>query len=156
MKLTPLFLILVLTIAAGGCDGFSAKKKHAPASTSGPADAAVSSYVEDVELAKIILRPKRHNLSVKRDPFEPLIKPKEMLDTMPIDQQREEDVLRGLEYLGLVRVGEKNSVLLKTEKGKGVYRINDKVGQLTIAEIHEDHIVFEKNDRNFKLKRGAR
>jgi hypothetical protein len=111
--------------------------------------------VENIPLTDIIIKPKGQKLSVKRDPFEPLIKPKvDIVDARVLELQQEEDLLMGMRYVGVVKFGEAFSALMHTEDGKGVYQVNDQVNGLTITKIDESSITFTKGNKILKLQRG--
>lgn len=145
---------LVLT----GCDQINALTHRKAKDQKSPVVAAVTAnaQVDDVQLAKIILKPKRHKLSVTRDPFEPLIKPKNSDGTVQsVEEIQQADTLKGMHYLGMVKVGNDISALIKTEHAKDVYKVNDEVNLLKIKTIEEDSITFSKEGKTFKLKRGV-
>ncbi len=162
MKKITLLLTIMMIISLAGCDKPNAiesmfkngSQKQQTVAENVPA-VSPTAIVQDVQLAKIILKPERHKLSVTRDPFEPLIKPKNFDATAnSVEQLQEMDALKGMEFLGLMKVGDIYSALIKTEKTKGVYKVNDQVNQLTITAIEEKSITFTKGSKTFKLKRG--
>lgn len=158
MKKNIWVFIIFVTFALTGCDqatvliGQWTGKRQAVIDNSASVKAVP---VDDVQLAKIILKPKRHKLTITRDPFEPLIKPKNFDATRnAVDQHQLNDELKGMQYVGLVKVGDSFSALIRTDSKKGVYKVNDQVGQLTITAIEEGSITFIQGSKTYKLKRG--
>ena len=157
MKKTLFVYIIFGIFTLTGCDKLTAMINHKAANQQAIPEtaAAVSATpVEDVQLAKIILKPKRHKLTITRDPFEPLIKPKNFDATSRSIEQQQNDDLKGMQYVGLVKVGDTISALIKTGTDKGVYKVNEQVNHLTITAIEESSITFIQGSKTFKLKRG--
>lgn len=161
MNLIRLFIICVL-VALTGCDqitgmmNFKSKKHQQNAAAVNPNAVSAAAPIEDVQLAQIILKPKRHKLTITRDPFEPLIKSKGSNGIgRSIEQLKEADALKDMQYLGMVKVGADTSALIKTQDKKEVYKVNDQVNHLTITAIEEDVITFTQGSKTFKLKRGV-
>ncbi len=161
MNLIRLFIICAL-VTLTGCDqlsgmtNFKSKKHQQNTAAVNPNAVSAASPIEDVQLAQIILKPKRHKLTITRDPFEPLIKSKGSDGIgRSIEQLKEADALKGMQYLGMVKVGEDTSALIKTQDKKEVYKVNDQVNHLTITAIEEDVITFTQGSKTFKLKRGV-
>lgn len=106
--------------------------------------------VQDIDLAKILVKPERHELQINRDPFKPL------LETDTPNVQAKEDPLANMQFVGVVKVGDTFSALIKTEKGKNVYSVNDKLGELVIINITEEFVEFKKGEEVHQLKRGPK
>lgn len=124
----------------------SKQKVEAAAETPTLTDATI----KDVELAKIILKPKRHELSGTNDPFKPLLTG---LDSSA-DDQIGADVLKDIQYLGSIKMGDQISALLKVRDDKGVYKVNDQIKQWVISEIDQEYVLLKKDSVVLKLIRG--
>ena len=105
-------------------------------------------------LSNIMVKPKLFPMAVEHDPFAPLVKPKKVEIAIPTVEEQEADLLMGMRYQGMVKMGETYSVLLHTPDGKGVYQINDQINGLTITAIDESSVTLTKGARTVKLKRG--
>ena len=145
MKRNILITILILSLMGVGCNRVA---KIMPLKKEAPAAPAVKK-VESLELAKLILKPKKVEIDVSKDPFKPLInKEKEPLNSMEVYNPED------LQFLGVVRVGEEYSALLKNEIQKGVFRIDDKIKDYTIVNIEETSVVLSNGNKTITLKRG--
>ena len=160
MKNEKIIAVIMLVFFLSGCDELlktvvPKKKRVKP-----PEPVSVVQYMDNIDLAKLILKPAPYQLKVTRDPFKPLIE-KTDGEALPAAPQMDSDIVRELEekvkkikYLGALKMGDEYSALVKTEKKKGVYKVNDSLDEFTIIEIHPDHLVLQKNRFTFKLKRG--
>ena len=61
-----------------------------------------------------------------------------------------------MKCLGVFKIGDQYSALIRTEKEKSVFKVNDDIEGFTIMEIHEDQIILKKSDMSFTLKRGGK
>jgi hypothetical protein len=111
----------------------------------------VVKMVEDVELAKLILRPESGKLDVSRDPFKPLNYTQQ---SGPAARQTD-DLIKQVELLGVTRVNNEFRALLKTASERRVCQINDVVAGYVIEDIMDDRIILNDGARTITLKRGG-
>lgn len=111
--------------------------------------------VNPEQLSQIIDRPKQYKVPVTRDPFEPLVKmePPAVI-AKAAEEERQLDVFKGMEYAGVVKWGDAYSAYLRTDSGKGVYQVNDRVGDWTITDISEGIVTFKSGEKSYQLQRG--
>src|SRR4030095_8337078 len=141
--------ILILVLATSGCEQIEPqarallkKKKSVTVQEQAP----LVSMMDDTRLAKLILKPKPYELKVTRDPFKPLIERSDksggQLPAGNADLYKvEQDKVSKMRYLGVFKIGDQYSALIRTEKKKSVFKINDDIEGFTVMEIHEDHII---------------
>ena len=110
--------------------------------------------VESAQLAQLILKPKRPKLDISRDPFEPLFFDKQAANTKALPSTQG-DRLDDVRFLGLVRVGDTISALIKTKSGKKMYHVEDNIREYKIREITELNVVLTNGQRTIKVKRGV-
>lgn len=107
------------------------------------------------QLPQIIRRPKQYKVPVLRDPFEPLVKTEPpAVIAKAVEEERQLDVFKGMEYAGVIKWGDAYSAYLRTESGKGVYQVNDRVGDWTITDISEGIVTFKNGEKTYQLQRG--
>ena len=164
MKKKYLIAVLLLTLSLTGCREL-AKVSRFFYGYKGPKKQTVEEQkivlpkFDQPELAKLILRPAMKKTAIQRDPFQPIIAyshGSNRSEAAFLDDS-EEGALNNLTFLGVIKVGDKYSALLKNDlkKGeRGIYSVNDRINGLTITEINEDQIVLQNGTRNFSLKRG--
>ncbi len=160
MKILNRLFLLGLVLFLSGCDQlnslFLPKKKAPPVVEAKP----IVPMLEDTDLAKLILKPEPYKLKVTRDPFKPLIERKEALEKGTQEDavlyQMSQEQVKKMKYLGLIKMADQYSALIKTEKRKGVYKLNDEVEGFYITGIAPDHVVLEKQNMTFNLKRGEK
>lgn len=136
--------VFIVTALAGlsGCQKVKpARKPEQP----------VVKMVEDVELAKLILRPESGKLDVSRDPFKPLDYSQQ---SGPVVRQTD-DLIKQVELLGVTKVNNEFRALLKTASERRVCQINDVVTGYTIKEIMDDRVILSDGTRTITLKRGG-
>lgn len=153
--------VLLVSFACSGCDAYinffkmmknkQRRKEQQVLEQQTPA----LPPVENVDLAKMLLKPKRQRIYVNRDPFKPLFVG---VKTEAKDEKKEElsieAILNQLDFMGVVKMGDRFTALIRNEKGKNVYIAGDKINELTIVEIKEDHIILKKGDKNYTLNRS--
>ena len=152
MNILRLFLISCV-LALGGCDLTPGKKK---AQTE---PSPTVKLVQDMELAKIILKPERQPSVITRDPFKPLLAKTELLNEAKTDdntRRADEEDLKKIKFLGLIKLGENYSVFLQSETKKGVYKVNDEFEHFTIINIQPEFVELKRGNNSYKLKRGEK
>lgn len=118
-------------------------------------NADLDELVAPEKLPEIIGRPKQEKITVSRDPFAPLIKTQPPAEVAKAaEEERRMDVFKGMEYAGVIKWGERYSAYIRTDSGKEVYQINDRVGDWTITDISEQIITFKNGDNTYQLQRG--
>ncbi|MCA9406052.1 MAG: hypothetical protein KC684_05905 [Candidatus Omnitrophica bacterium] len=156
-KLINIFIILICVVVV--CSGCNNRRKQQQALREELKNEPLIEMIDSTELAKIILKPERPDLRIKRDPFTPLNAkiPEEGEDPLMFEQNIE-DLLQSIKYYGYVKVNQEYSALLIINEEKGVFNINDTVKELTISDINQDYIVFKNADnaRTYKLQRGEK
>jgi hypothetical protein len=108
--------------------------------------------VDSPDLAKMILRPKRSQLDISRDPFMPLIGKNEL----PIGLESCVDNLADVSFLGTVKVNNQYLALVAHNKGKDVYQIQSQIRNFTITAIEENEITLTNGTKEIKMKRGVK
>lgn len=141
-----------------GCDLNEVTKlmDFRPPQKAAAVDLSVNSekLVKDVELAKIILKPKHRPLTVTQDPFAPLLAGSEG-DPFSVDNnQLDQEITKDVRFLGLVNMGDKPYALLSVDNVNAVYKINDQIKRMVLAEIHQEYIVLKRDSKMIKLNRG--
>lgn len=152
-------MTVILMAALSGCNvndltrilNFDFNRKEPAAAT---ASAVEDKTVKDIELAKVILKPKHLTLKVTRDPFAPLLAGSNENAPMVADAPLSEQLIRDIQFLGLINMGDQPFALISVENVSKVYKVGDLIKTLTVAEIHADHIVLEKDSKTIKLNRG--
>lgn len=118
------------------------------------APAVADKTVKDVELAKIILKPKNLSIKVTRDPFKPLLAGADENAPVVEDITFDEKWIKEIQFLGLINMGDQPFALISVENVSKVYKVGDAIKTLVVAEIHADHIVLQKDSKTIKLNRG--
>jgi len=111
-------------------------------------------FVESPQLAEVILKPPREIMGVSRDPFGPLIADEITLPAKTVSAKLENNDLRDLIFVGLVKFGEEYFAYLKTGVKTGVYKLQDKVGNYAIEQIDANQVVFKSGENVIVKKRG--
>ncbi|MCA9407978.1 MAG: hypothetical protein H6755_07515 [Candidatus Omnitrophica bacterium] len=146
--------VLIAVLCICGCDNIAFMKSYykQQKEIKEKAKEPVISFIDDTDLAKIILTPKvNKDFDFSRDPFQPLGKG----NYMSAFTSTADTNIGNVAYLGIVKIGDEFSALIQTENNKGVYKINDQVNnKVTIIDIHEDYVMLEKGDEQYKIKRG--
>lgn len=109
--------------------------------------------VDDLNLAKIILKPEKSDISVTRDPFKPLIQEEEKQTVVRNTIGNQE--LKRYKFLGVAKVNNEYVAYLKSGAVKGTFRKDDKLKDYTITEIGPDEVVLSNGDQTITLKRGT-
>jgi hypothetical protein len=146
MRMNPIILVLLFLTMASGCD-----RPKRPVRVPPPKSTLLQDE-QNVELAKIILRPVRDTLDVERDPFQPLSFRKENVEEIA---DPNENFFQNIRVLGITQVNDESRVLIKSPSGKKVYRINDRLGDFQIEMISNDSVIFGDGDQTWKVKRGG-
>ena len=153
MKLKMLIILFVLIgIFGTACEdlrkiSLQQDKKKTP-------EAKKEDVVDSPQLAQLILKPKRPKLDISRDPFEPLFWEAKENPTKgaPLSNV---DMLEDVKFLGLVRIGDTVSALLKTKSGKKMYHLDDQIREYKITDITGIGVVLTNGQRTIKVKRGV-
>lgn len=147
-----IFLIIALFLLTGCSNGGTLSSKGRAETVT---DAVV--VVDNLELAKSILKPKKSDLDVSRDPFKPLVvKTTEMkVDAVTVPEVPDIDVMsiESMKYLGRVRSDDENAAFLKSNKDKGLYRVDDRIKDFVVREILDDKVIFSNGKREITLRR---
>ena len=160
-KLGFIVLLIAAVGLSAGCQDFkkaSAKLKifKEPAKEE---EKPLVEFVENADLAKVILKPERKPLTISRDPFKPLIT-KEMAAAGDLDNKiiptGQEQALEDVVLIGVVKLGEESRAYFKTGDKTGVFKIQDKIRGFTIEEINIDSVVLKSGDRKIVKKRGKK
>jgi hypothetical protein len=113
--------------------------------------------VDNLELAKSILKPKKSDLDVSRDPFKPLVvkTTEKKVDAVIVPEVPDIDVMsiESMKYLGRVRSDDENAAFLKSNKDKGLYRVDDRIKDFVVREILDDKVIFSNGKREITLRR---
>lgn len=108
--------------------------------------------IKRTDLAKVIIKPKTDLLKVERDPFKPLVvKKRKRIQGVTVD---EDSILKDVDFLGVVRIGDNYSALLRTSDAKGAFTLGEKIGPYELTDITQEYIVFSKDNQTYKIKRG--
>lgn len=114
-------------------------------------------YVQNPELAKVILKPQQKKLSIAKDPFKPIMQyfmgvggQEAKKNGLPTGKSGAEDVI----FIGVVKMGDDARVFLKTADKSGVFKVQDKVGKYTLDSIGLNQIVLKFGDVVVIKKRG--
>ena len=155
MKLKIICLILLGTSVAG-CDFYRGIGKSFPFPKTLAVEVAETTAdptAEEFELAKLILQREKKPISIKKDPFEPLIRPKEVPVPGQTVEAVDELVVDSIEFVGVVGMGDKVGVLLRSPVKKGLFFVNDEFQGLTIIDITEKEVTVKKGQQTYKIKR---
>ncbi|HBR14532.1 MAG TPA: hypothetical protein DD723_03180 [Candidatus Omnitrophica bacterium] len=154
MKIFQIILTFMLAWSVTGCDQLSRLIAHKEQKETQTTQSAVIQMVDNPQLAQMILKPKQERIVVSRDPFKP-VTARSVVTAKVIDQGAD-DLVSGMEYLGVVRVGERYSALLKSNQIKGVFSVHDRISQLTVVDIQEDFVMLNNGTKSYKIKRGVK
>lgn len=158
MKKIILLLIFILGILPlTGCEEYAyffKMRKYKAEQLAKEEKKVEFNVMDNTQLAKIILKPEKYKLSIKKDPFEPVLS--KGLDNLDLKTISLKQLLSTFEYLGVVKIGDSSSALLKVDNKKKVYAVGENIKTLIISKIESDFIVLKKGDEIFKLKRGEK
>ncbi len=111
--------------------------------------------VDDLNLAKLLLKPNKADIQVSRDPFEPLIKEEPKNTKVMVRKKPRTNEMRQYKFLGVAKVNNEYVAYLKNGAVKGTFRKDDKVKDYTITEIGPNQVTLSNGDQTVTLKRGA-
>lgn len=152
MKRNSIFIAIGLMLLAIllGCDGqqFGAAQKTERAAT---AKVMAIPSVDDFELAKMLLKPRKYDLDVSRDPFKPLMV--ETVNQSPVEPDLDVVNIESMKYFGVVRLNNENAAFLKSNVSRGIYRVNDEINGFTVTQISDEEVVFSNGKRTITLRR---
>lgn len=113
--------------------------------------------VNDEDLAKMILKPKKETIDVSRDPFTPLgqqfNQPLQQVVVAEDDAARE---IKKYKFEGVAKMGEEYIAFLQSGKNKGAFRIKDDVIGFKIKNINENEITLTNGEEIVTLRRSER
>lgn len=143
-----LIVLVLVGMMCGGCDLVEKKTKKTEV-----VKKPSLQKVDDLQLAKIILKPERTEISVNRDPFRPLIQEEEKPAAVNTAMANQE--LKRYKFLGVAKVNDEYVAYLKNGAVKGTFRKDDKLKDYTITEIGPDQVVLSNGNQTITLKRGT-
>ena len=138
------FIVFILILFLAGCkyikpQAFLDKKEPEP----------VVKRIENPQLAKLILTPKREKLHVSRDPFKPLLLPVATSMKAPVTKQDLKVV-----FIGTMKVEDEVRALLQVDSKKEFFRVKDVIHGYTIESIDADTVVLSKENQQMVIKRS--
>ncbi|MDD5449490.1 MAG: hypothetical protein PHO42_02705 [Candidatus Omnitrophica bacterium] len=106
--------------------------------------------VENVDLAKAILKPKPYQVALPRDPFKPLYGKSSLL---PLEEQ-ETETMPDFKVVGIMsKEGAPLAILETPPKGNTVLlREGTKIEKYTVKKIEPKKVILEKGDKTFILQ----
>jgi len=107
--------------------------------------------VENVELAKAILRPQPYRFTIDRDPFRPLVGNRRYQG----EEKIEVDAKTDIKVIGVVTLGEVKVAFLESPFKVGTFRVGDKISNYEIQEITPQRIVLTEGGKQVILKVGG-
>lgn len=150
MRVLICILVMSLCLVSSGCKEFAnswpGRKPKKVAKTVEPKKA------DDINLSKIILKPKREKPNVSRDPFAPLLGQDSAANPR---LTKDVDELQGLEYLGVIKNQDEFSALLKFESKRMVKKIDDEIKGYRIVEMNPEELILTNGIKTKTVKRGA-
>ncbi len=151
MKPITLTLFTVMILAVASQHVFAATETQKP----------LVEKVEDLELAKVILKANPKILAVKNDPFKPIttknaFDPTANIVMNPADLSNQvlADAMGNVNVVGIVRMDQDYRAFITTSDKKGVYKAQDKSGNYTIERIEPTQVVFKLGENEIVKKRG--
>lgn len=159
MKLSHQLLIVCLCVFSMGFkDPIKTSSAGRPSRTKSDATpSSQSGFTMPQPLSELIVSPSQIHIPVENDPFRPVVKvqPPAQIAEKALEGPSLE-FFKGMKYAGMVKWGDKFSVLIKTGDAKGVYQISDRIQQWTIINITESIITFQNGKKIYQLQRGDR
>jgi len=143
MRLTPLKTVVCLLVMLAGCR-FGSDMLIEQNKTTTP-----NNRIDNPQLAKLILTPKREKLQVARDPFKPLMTKSGSTVTMSVPQLNMK-----IEYLGALKVEDKTKALLRVNNKKSFYLKDDVIQGYTIESIDMDQVTLKQGEEKLQIKRS--
>ena len=144
-----LLITILLCLMCAGCDLVDSM-------SSKPQKAAVKPALEkidDTQLAKVILKPKKASIDVNRDPFMPLIVEEKKTPIFAGIPRQGQDLQR-FKFLGVFKENDEYVAFLKSGQKKGTYRKDDKLKDFTVTKIGPDEVILTNGEQTVTLKRG--
>ncbi len=156
MKKIILFFI-ILQFALTGCEFFPSKdtdKKVPENQALIMSDDLDISQEEKDQLVSLFKKARPQQRIIEKDPFKPIItKHKLEQKDNVLSGDSKKDFLINIEYLGVVQIGDSYSALILVGQKKGVYSLKDKIKQLTITDIKNDHIMLVDGSEQYQIQR---
>ena len=113
--------------------------------------------IENLDMAKNILKPLNHQLMVTRDPFKPIIvapKPLSQLNLKKKKIKKPEDLLKDVELQGVVRLESECRASIMVGPLSRIVNVGDKIRKYTITKIDLGFMVLSNGKRVITIKRG--
>ena len=147
-----LLTIVMLAVSLSGCEKlmefYGIREKSSSKAKQEILSPVEEKKVKDEDLAKILLKPEHHTISVKSDPFRPL-----QLTKVSVGEKKDE-VHVDIVLLGVIKLDNTYSALLKTPTEKNVCKVGDKIGTFKVKSITADYVVVTDGKQDIKLERG--
>ncbi|MBP9853625.1 MAG: hypothetical protein KBD53_02020 [Candidatus Omnitrophica bacterium] len=137
-----LIYLIIILVCFSGC---SSKKKEVVVSE------PVVEKVEDLQLAKIILKPEKPEISVTRDPFKPLIELNKGPAALVLNIGEQ---LERYKFMGVTKSDDEYVAFIKDGAKRGTYRKNDMLNEFKIVDIGPQEVLLLNGEKTFTLKRG--
>lgn len=148
-----MLIFALLVFVTSGCDVVKSFQKIEQESVLADETPQLVELIDDEMLAKLIIKPKKFELNVTRDPFKPL--EKFLHSKEDAAELTPDEIIDGMEYLGVVKINSHYSAFLKTKNAKGVFNISDRVNQMEITDIQENYVLLKKGNKTYHIKRGG-
>ena len=107
---------------------------------------------QDIELAKMILKPAPANIDISRDPFQPLVE-QDWSQTEEAQANLRKQ-LANIQLIGVIKIDNNYLALIDSDSKRKLYKVNDVFMNYTIEKIQMDHIILSDGDSKITLKRG--
>ena len=123
--------------------------------------APILTEVNDLELAKLILRPEEEKKDFNIDPFKPLAGGE--IGSVKRAAQSESSrsgvvYIEGIgevRFVGVIKSNDEYFALLKTNKGKGTYKVGDNLENYRVTEIENNKIILTDGSQTIIIERGT-
>jgi hypothetical protein len=145
-------LSAIVMLSFSGCDKlmemYGIRKPH-PKQAQNSEMPTELKKVDNASLAKILLKPDRKPINIVRDPFKPLLG--ESLGAVNPATGKKDEVSVDISLLGIVKLENDYSALLKSKTQKGVFKVGDVIDAYTVQEITGDYVVLHGGEKDIKL-----
>jgi len=146
------YMLMGLIVVSTGCQ----KQSHQRFLMTPAAKPGIE-YVQNPQLAEMILKPKGKQLLVSRDPFKPIFTKEEMgyPDFMDVATNQGPNLsTNDIVLVGVARMDHEYQALIKYHDKSGVFKVEDKVENYVIKDINLDRIVLTDGNQDIIKKRG--
>ena len=159
-KRLVIYICILLVLTLGYLQYYKWQRARQTAQRQSQAEKTqVVKKINDIDLAKVILRAPSANLDVNKDPFRPLIQ--DTKTEQPIVQISDTNTMHteaainlDVQFLGMIRINKENQALLRYNQTKRLYKVNDQVDEFTIETIEKDAVSMNDGETTVTLKRG--